>query len=267
MKKVTGILIILSWAAITNANDIDRLKTIKDVGQFLIKEIDTNDDIHSYGIVNFYKLDLDNNGLTDLIVDRNVCFIVLDMGNGQYEKRSIYAGKPYTVVNAIHWKGNPLLIVKSSDVHNNVRTYNLQNDTLTFKFGDFIEYNSNPDHLKVEEINFKSDGGSMIAGASFEMKIGQNRKMTYRKGKTVSTTIIDAAVFDKLIQTINYIKLDSLESGYSVEWTDDEDVELEVKFNNGKIKKIGDYGACGTFGLQNLYRQLFSLSRALNGIK
>jgi hypothetical protein len=57
------------------------------------------------------------------------------------------------------------------------------------------------------------------------------------------------------------LKLTSLKDEYSVNWTDDQTSTLEIKFNNGQIKRISDYGMIGTFGLEHIYDQLFALRK------
>jgi hypothetical protein len=72
-------------------------------------------------------------------------------------------------------------------------------------------------------------------------------------------TTLDQEAFNTLIRTINYVGLSGLASRYEVNWTDDAAIDLEITYNNGKVKKVHDYGMIGTFGLANLYSQLFNL--------
>lgn len=81
----------------------------------------------------------------------------------------------------------------------------------------------------------------------------------YNKRSGHFTTTIDDAHYRQLTAMINYVKLRSLKNKYAVRWTDDQTVSLEIKYNNGLVKKIEDYGAIGTFGLECLYNQLFAL--------
>ncbi len=53
--------------------------------------------------------------------------------------------------------------------------------------------------------------------------------------------------------------INSTKDKYAVNWTDDQASILEITFDNGKVKKIYDYGLIGTFGLDRVYQLLFKL--------
>jgi hypothetical protein len=96
------------------------------------------------------------------------------------------------------------------------------------------------------------------------LSIENSRKSSYNAKNNNSKrgkfhTVIAEAEYNKLLKTIEYIRLPTLKDNYSVGWTDDNTVILEISYNNGQVKKIRDYGTIGTFGLENLYRQIYSL--------
>lgn len=66
---------------------------------------------------------------------------------------------------------------------------------------------------------------------------------------------------------INYIQLSSLKGRYRVNWTDDQTAKLEIKFNDGQVKEISDYGMIGTFGLDLLYEKFFTLRKTQEWIR
>jgi hypothetical protein len=86
------------------AQDIDSLKTTEDVQTFLEQKVDTawnkydffettgTKDTSKYGKGNFFKLDLDNNGLTDLLINGKYFFAITDNGKGNYESHFIDRG-------------------------------------------------------------------------------------------------------------------------------------------------------------------------------
>lgn len=260
------------------ANDIDNLKTIDDVQKFLVAKVNKKwkdytiiesnpSDTSSFGKGKFFKIDLDNNGLTDIVINGIYFLAVTDNGNSKYESHFIDRGAfnhdKYTLINIIYKDKNPLLLIKGYDEYKNRTDSSSITDTLIFKYGDFMEYNSMTNNLKVEEINF-STSGCYGTCPIFELSIKADQTATYHaikynneKGKF--KTIIDTISYNNLVQTINYIKLTTLKNDYRVGFTDNQTVTLEIRYNNGQIKKITDYGLIGTFGLENLYRQLFGL--------
>jgi len=282
MKTYTTILVLFLTVKLGFANDIDSLMTKEDVEKFLIK---INSKCEKYDVFNtskkkytsiynkekFLKLDVDNNGLTDLIINGKYFFVVTDIGNGHYESSFIERGKitlsNYTLINIIYKDNAPLLLMKNYFKYKDT-TNNSNVDTLIFKFGDFIEFNSMPDNLKIEKIKF-STSGCFGSCPIFEISILPNGNVAYKaieynekSGKFKA--IIDKNSYNNILQTINYIKLPSLKDKYEVNWTDDETVTLEIIYNSGQVKIINDYGGIGTFGLENLYHQLFVLRDTLN---
>jgi hypothetical protein len=275
MRILTIILTLLLTVNSTFANDIDNLQTIEDVRKFLGEKVGgiwtgflpkhISTDTSSFGKGKFFKIDLDNNGLTDLVVNGEYLFSVHDIGNGKYQCYFIdNFGNPYTLTNIIFKDIVPLLVIKGHDKHYRTLDSPSKQDTLIFKYGTFVEYNSAPSNLEVEEINFMTLGCYGLCPA-FELTILSNRQATFKaikyndgkKGKY--KTNIDTAAFNNLLQIINYINLPALESYYTINASDNQTVTLEIKYNNGQTKTISDYGVTGTFGLRNLYKQLFAL--------
>src|SRR5450432_4568480 len=104
MKTVYFIPFILFYSACL-ANDIDKLQTNEDVGNFLIKKISkkfkdypllkndaTETDTAKFGRNKFFKIDIDNNKQTDLIIFGNHLVVILDRGGGDYEVRYLDGG-------------------------------------------------------------------------------------------------------------------------------------------------------------------------------
>jgi len=266
MRSVFVAAILLVLHLFTKANEIDKLTTIKDVEHFLVEKVDSNfiryADVGD-SIVGFLKIDVDRNGLTDLLVNSDHPFVILDSGNGHYERSVMWAGqKTYRPVEIFQAKDGPLLLTKSSTDCGKVSSFDL--DTLTFKLGGLIEYNSHPDRLQIEKINLNTHDG--YPGMNIEISVDAGRWATCEERYTskIFAGIVDSAYFDKLMQTINYINLSSLSNSYPMVgleclWSDQEVYTLEVTFDNGQIKKISDYGGGGTFGLVALYKQLVNL--------
>ncbi|MDX5513115.1 MAG: hypothetical protein LPK01_12945 [Hymenobacteraceae bacterium] len=100
MKFIILFSFFLLTIKISVANEIDNLKTQKDVHQFLIDKFDKDfydlflliDDPNAssaYSKGKFFKIDLDNNGLSDLVVNGRYLLIVIDNGKGKFQSHII----------------------------------------------------------------------------------------------------------------------------------------------------------------------------------
>ena len=65
--------------------------------------------------------------------------------------------------------------------------------------------------------------------------------------------------YSKIVELLNYIDFPNLKDNYAVNLTDDQTCTLTIIYNNGKVKKIEDYGLIGTFGLDRFYSLMFEL--------
>lgn len=267
MKTIIILSLFLFSTHLAHANAIDSLKTIKDVEHFLEKldkswkdypvfEKATKNNSR-FGKNKFFKIDLDNNGSTDLVINGKYLIAVTAYDNGKYVVRFINRANRYTLTSIKYSGTSPLLVMK--DEYSEGTSV-----TLIFKFGDFIEFNPAPADLKIEKINFSTTGCYGTCPV-FDLSVNAYRTaffnaISYNDKKEGKFTVtIDTAAYNNLIATINYMKLTSLKDNYFVGWTDDQTALLEITYNNGQTKKIRDYGEVGTFGLANLYKQLFAL--------
>jgi hypothetical protein len=73
------------------------------------------------------------------------------------------------------------------------------------------------------------------------------------------TSIIKPADLNEIHDIINYISIKNLKDYYSIGATDNYTCTIRIKFNDGSIKYISDYGEQGTFGLKLLYSKFFKL--------
>ncbi|MBO9203191.1 MULTISPECIES: DUF6438 domain-containing protein [Niastella] len=171
----------------------------------------------------------------------------------------------HKVDTIFYLRKKPLLVVTTSDLPYGKNKIVTRTDTLIWQPSGLINYNPHPDHLKIEQINFTTTSCYGTCPV-FQLTISPDKSAAFNgiryntvTGKFKST--IDKSTYKQLIKTINSIKLTALKNDYDVDWTDDQSVKLEIKYNNGQVKKIDDYGAIGTFGLENLYNQLFAIAK------
>lgn len=278
MRSIITLAFFVLTTTCCFANEIDKLQSVSEVTMFLKAHVDkawreevflepTLTDTTTYDKNKFFKLDLDANGLTDLVVNGNYLFAVTDEGNGKYSShfidRGAFIGKKYNLLTIIHKESTSLLVVKGYNRYQRAGLDNTKPDTLLLKFGAFIEYQPTPNKLQVSQVSF-STSGCYGTCPIFELAIQADRTaayhaMKYNKKKGKFKAVIDTVTYNRLVATLQYIHLSTLKNSYQVGWTDDQTVYLEVKLSNGQVKRIHDYGAIGTFGLANLYGQLYKL--------
>ena len=227
----------------------------------------------------FYKADFDKNGLTDILVignyyDFNI-FIAMDFGKDSLKlNRLTRSSFQNCVVPEISKKGNKTVInyyyKEQPNWTDKEKKSKIIKKTLIYKFGDFIEYNNNPKEYSIEKIEYQT---TMCYGTcpQFNIKIDKSKKaifnaQTYnrkgRKGKEIKgifKTEIKENDYSEIVQLLNYIDFPNLKDNYYVNWTDDQSCTLTITYNNGKVKKISDYGLIGTFGLDRIYNLMFEL--------
>lgn len=288
MKILLISIYFFSCISISNASEIDDLTTPGQVLKFIDTKIlpkgegfrYSYDDSSYFGKNKFLKLDLDNNGYTDLLVRGFSILIILDNKEHKYQlcQAKKYGDDPFQnnqLKDIISLTDTPVLIFdKSIDEYtrtmNGVLTENkfLGRDSLIIKFGQLIEYNSSPDNFQIENIKLST---TVCEGTCPEFKLSINSQrnaeysaIEYNDLKGNFKAKVDKESYNRLISTINYIKLNTLKKRYSVGVTDFPTYYLEIIYNNGNKKLIEDYGGDGTYGLKNLYSQLFKLRKNLN---
>lgn len=248
----------------------------------------------------FYKTDFDNNGYTDLLIlgDNHTCFeaanqscsytpiALMNFGNNNYEIVRFTQGFNDIITPKIKKINSKYLLQIYRPVLKDWEQRIFEKEPsvkiLEFKFDEFIEYNSNEkNYIPIKKIEF-STSGCFGTCPIFRMTIDQNRNATFiaehfnfsddMEGWSENIegkfhTVIDQKNFKKLIGTLQYIDFPSLKDNYSVDWTDDETVNLKITYSDNKVKTINDYGAIGTYGLKNVYGQLYKLRKNQKWIK
>lgn len=280
-------------------NKIDNLQTIEDVLKFaktinpdfahgnfgelqikptdlIIKELNNCDLYKIWNIQNWQKIDLNNDNKTDLIFtgywySTYYQFAIIESELSQYELFTLSNNidyfckivKPIVVNNknellVNNYKTDPETISKRQIIH--------FKDTLTYKFNSFIEMNKKVINYDIEHIKFISDN-------NFEIEIDNNQNAHYTcldtlnisnlKGhyyKGESRKKIDKVIFKEITELLEYINVQDLPNEYTLDGYDFPTVWLEIKFKNGSVKKIKDYGFQGTYGLNSIYNKMTNIA-------
>ena len=140
-------------------------------------------------------------------------------------------------------------------------------DTLIYKFDNFVELNKNPISIKIDSIIFHS-GVCFGTCPDFEIKMDKNGNAIYRAGMYSKQTglfkgEITPQAMNNLTSLLSYMHPQKLKDSYAVNWTDSPTCNLTIKFADGSVKKISDYGELGTFGLVAVYKTFFELTSSV----
>ncbi|ALR32076.1 hypothetical protein ATE47_16800 [Chryseobacterium sp. IHB B 17019] len=279
-------LCFLSTLYSQKLNKIDSLLSTNDVKNFIKNEnnksnyelnIDDKIDYDWYCNViadslklkqNWGKADFDNNGLTDLLVTGNTTegprtIYILDKGN-YFESKTLSKGKLYEQCSFSTVKGNKIEYqsVKILDQYGSLSK--LTKENLVYKYGDFIEKNSNPKKHNILEIELE-DTGSYWNRSSTKIKIVSNKDITWIIDEDYNTKVSSSKLsneeFKGIIDLLHYIDFENLEEEYNVSYSDAGTTSLKITYDSLKVKNISDYGGMGTRGLTKLYDILLQLKQ------
>jgi hypothetical protein len=269
----------------TNNRDF-KLKSILDLKE--INELDSLNIILAKKLkLNscFEKVDLDNNGYTDIIATGGTntnefdChnfykILVMNYPNSKYKIRIKYLEWGKSFVPKIEYINSmPVLVIYNHKYKNDwsgnkiIRTKTF----LTYKFNNLVEFNKNPKKNNISKIEFIS-GPCFGTCPFYELNLNRdsisvfkaiqynfNKNTEYPKEEGTFITNLDENKFKKLEEILNYIDFEKLKEEYSVPYTCSATANLKITYNKGKVKKISDYGLVGTYGLKLLYKEFDSL--------
>lgn len=299
----TFFLLLMLFSKQIYANQIDNLKTDKEVEDFLklahpqfakngsfsiyptdsvAKALDCGGVFRQWKINNWQKVDITNDGLTDLLFIAHwynyKSFVLIDDGansfklfwfsknsfeNCDFIKRIKINSKNYLKVyhkaverdeqSKIPFSYKDLVIV----------------DTLIFKFSDFIEFNPTPKNkseIATIEIYTSTCFGTC---PSFTLQLLESGLanfdgIDYTKFKGKSTKKLPTRFFEEIADLITYIDIKNLKDHYEVSWTDDQTATIKITFKDKSVKEISDYGKQGTFGLSAVYSKLIKIGTNWN---
>jgi len=300
-KHLITILLFSLLSQFASANKIDSLKTDQDVINFManlggnpeenrerfkkfihpvfeiIKEFKKCEaNVDTAALHTWIKLDVNKDGLTDLLIngivgDARVPLLIMDNADGHFKFLSINNTNSIYQTNCVYvtvlnTEDQPLILFHSNYSPSNdaprERKRSLYVDTLIYKFGNLIEYNSKPEYAAIEWVKLQNEArGQILFTMSFD-KVGRSNcrkiKDNLQEGKFKGTIKPDA--IQEILSLLDYIDVGKMKNAYSADWTDGISMTLTVRFSDGTVKKIKDYGSIGTFGLRGLYALIHKLT-------
>ncbi len=162
-------------------------------------------------------------------------------------------------------------------------------DTLIYKYGNFVELNKSPARYQIDSIVFSTKWGwygnkntpPKNTDPDQNLEIGSSGKAKYTSSRSSTTYVFtkdfkrpprhpktDLGTFkgkikkpdlEEIYGLINYLSIKKLNDKYAIQATDLTSCYVHIRFKDGSVKDIADYGGEGTFGLKNLFNKLFAL--------
>jgi hypothetical protein len=265
MKTLVLLFVFSSAFHYAFANKIDDLKTDADVAKFvtslaypdrdgglrdlvlksteqIIKDKYCAGVAESWGIKNWEKADLNNDGRTDLLVNMHYInygvFAIIDKSNRKFLVDYIgYSDFEHCELAKTIKSAYGQLVL----FHTQTSTRNIDGktqmfpeaDTLIYKFDDFIELNKKPSTAKIASVKFHS-GTCYGTCPDFQIKIdskgnGSYQGNIYDKRKGRYNTTIKSADLKYLFELLAYIDVKKLKNNYAIGSTDASTCWLTVK--------------------------------------
>lgn len=260
---------LLLCACLCRANVIDSLHSKTDVINFLTKYVnehckDWNIFVGKYDVLgayeadqhrtnNYYKADVDGNGLTDLIVDGWYATVMLDKENTYEEHRvdnTLFFSR-YIFKDTLRLPGEPLMLIyedrASYRPHEKISI-----DTFVYKFGELVEYNEHPHDQHIKKIKLSATGcygtcpmydlevnadGSMWLNAEMYNKPDGNFFGRLNKEQMEEWRALNEYVNYNAIKGAFYNVYESKGQG-SIAVSDGAGAKLTIEYEDGSVKKI-----------------------------
>lgn len=272
------------------ANTIDAIKTKKDLIEFIgsnhvrkypdrINLLFDSDTLHSAFIdtnKSFYKMDIDGNGKTDIIISGGSVIIMhLDSGYIAYiiDVMGFLWGIPYSFEKAIYLDDHTTVLLYIHPQHMELGIYyrdsSIVHDTLIFKFNNFINYHQQQMRPKIKRIIFWDHSACYGDCSETYVEINKNGAAIYnhrpdgvKDSISVLVNVFDYKQVRELWNLLVCIDMMSLSDNYSINSHHENTAMLNIYFDDGTVKKIHDYGFSGTLGLRAVYNKLYDLKQS-----
>ncbi|WP_408086486.1 DUF6438 domain-containing protein [Chryseobacterium terrae] len=205
----------------------------------------------------------DNEVVKIFISEDNFSTVILLSNDKEYQLLNPGKSGVYDIINAkiINYKSKNLIKLLSFKKHIKERNDILKFDTLMVKNNQLTEFTKLKKSHTIEKITFTQNGG-FAPGKIYQIALKKDSVIlnsnSYKNltGKYIGENNSD---FEKIKKYLNEISFTNLKDNYSISCSDCSSVETEVIFDNGKIKKVYDYGEKGTLSLLEFYKKIDTL--------
>lgn len=228
-------------------------------------------------VKDYEKADFDNNGHTDLLFNGYQCgrynsgcdrisLVVLSFGEDSFQLKQLSHRRfnAFFAARIFETEGRELIIANHAKFipGPDPDSFYLEqgSDTLQYVFGNFIELGQQADH-RINKLVFRKSGGFSIPIVNFEMTITPDsswfREVVIGSGESGTkfyhkrTAARDWAQLTGILHCAGFRRL---KENYQAPWTCDATSYMIIEFDDGKKMEVEDYGSCGTFGLEAIFR-------------
>jgi hypothetical protein len=284
--------IILIFNTSCSPNKIDLIKNDNDVFTFIQQFFATdrldnsfekyyNETIHvadSLRVKKWVKVDLDNNGETDLLIFRAnglpKVLAILSFKEKYFPVIANYHPCKYQFIYPITKlinKQNVILLYSQNqtgynDLNQHFTYTGIICDTIIIRDSLFLNYTQKQRTFNIEKIEFKNDGMCEGNCPKINVSIDPNKftsscsKILYWDSNPTSYSgTLNKEQIEKIVTILNYSNFVDFKNEYEVGCTDQTTSTLTITYNNGNTKTIQDYGSSGNFTLKEIYNVLHSI--------
>jgi hypothetical protein len=297
MKWIIIILFLLPFGLFAKPNAIDSLKTDEDVSRFLSKHYDGDRRInflefsfnpasgnpildHLYDSLvtqKWAKGDFDHNGEKDIVVSgfydlTYYVYLVLAKPEHKFEFHDLQMRFDVILPKFIKKRDQDLILAYHVDrTKKYADTILIDSDTLIYKYNCLIEYNSHPLDLHFDSLELSVSYPMDFSGLPPNIIVLANGSARYRVAsdqgkKYFGVQKLDRMHFNQILELVNYIKMNTLNTSYFARATDMSSAVITFYFGGNRKIHIRDYGMQGTYGLAALYRLILDLPKNQNWI-
>ncbi len=252
----------------------DNLDTWSEIS---LAEISDSLDIRNYEIMDF-----DNNGHLDLLI-RGDCtqlltILLMNQGNNKFDDYYLSQGNE-AFIKFGQLDGKNVLEYYYMDCQSNSSfQLKIKKRTLTFKSGRFYEYYDQKNNKEIVGLYYKTtacfgtcpvfemsiqvDGTSIYKPKMFnykkKLKKGEIRKSKNERKGILKTTITKKYI-NEILDIITSIDINDVKKCKTTGSTDEPNCYLTIRYADGSIDKISDYGKDTSFSLQYVYHLIEEL--------
>lgn len=134
----------------------------------------------------------------------------------------------------------------------------LKFDTLIVKNNQLTEFTKSVKNHTIEKVVFIQNGG-FAPGKKYQLTLKKDSiilNSNFYKNLNGKYIGKNNSNFENIAKYLNEIHFNNLKDKYTISCSDCPSIETEIIFDNGKRKRIYDYGEKGTLGLLRFYEKI-----------